>query len=93
MQQQYKNMIVMLACGYDRWNDSLCRYTAIENFKNWMRANVPSPISCIYETPKNVNNQSIASFICKVLKILYPSEVNYTDTHSTQRSVIFILAA
>lgn len=29
------------------------------------------------ETLKNVNNHSITSFIYKVIKILYPSKVNY----------------
>jgi len=29
------------------------------------------------ETLKNVNNHSITSFIHKVMKILYPSKVNY----------------
>lgn len=37
-------------------------------------------LSLYSKTLKNVNKHSIASFIHKVLKILYPSEVNYTKT-------------
>ena len=46
------------------------------------------------ETLKNVKNHSIASFIHKIMKILYPSDVRYTKTLTLCREVVlFTLAA